>query len=137
MTRNLPILFILITVVIDSMGIGLIMPVMPDLIPEVTGGDLAGAAVWGGVLATAFAVMQFLFGPVVGSLSDWIGRRPVLLVTLFVMTLDYLVMAVAGAMWLLACWAASSAASLPPPIPPPPPTWPTYRRPTRKPPISA
>ncbi len=101
MTRNLPLLFILITVAIDSMGIGLIMPVMPDLIREVTGGDLAQAALWGGVLATVYAVMQFLFGPVVGSLSDWLGRRPVLLTALFVMTLDYLVMAVAGVLWLL------------------------------------
>ncbi len=57
MTRNLPLLFILITVAIDSMGIGLIMPVMPDLIREVTGGDLAQAALWGGVLATVYAVM--------------------------------------------------------------------------------
>lgn len=101
MTRNLPLLFILITVVLDSMGIGLIMPVMPDLIQEVTGGDLASAAIWGGVMTTAFAIMQFLFGPIVGSLSDWFGRRPVLLVALFVMTLDYLVMAVAATIWLL------------------------------------
>ncbi|MCG6901823.1 MAG: TCR/Tet family MFS transporter [Rhodobacter sp.] len=98
---SLPILFILITVMIDSMGIGLIMPVMPDLIREVGGGDLARAATWGGVLATAFAVMQFLFGPVVGNLSDRFGRRPVLLIALGVMVLDYLVMAVAGALWLL------------------------------------
>ncbi len=101
MTRRLPIVFILITVVIDSMGIGLIMPVMPDLIREVGGGDLASAAIWGGILAASFAVMQFLFGPIVGNLSDRFGRRPILLVALFVMALDYLVMAVAGAMWLL------------------------------------
>lgn len=98
---RLPKLFILITVVLDSMGIGLIMPVMPDLIREVHGGSLANAALWGGVLSTAFAVMQFLFSPVLGSLSDSFGRRPVLLVSLFVMALDYLVMAVAGSIWLL------------------------------------
>ena len=46
------------------MGIGLIVPVMPDLIQEVDGGDLATAALWGGVLSTSFAVMQFIFGPV-------------------------------------------------------------------------
>ncbi|KMW56074.1 Tetracycline efflux protein TetA [Candidatus Rhodobacter oscarellae] len=100
-SRSLPITFILITVVIDSMGIGLIMPVMPDLIREIGGGDLANAAIWGGVLSAVFAVMQFLFGPVVGNLSDRFGRRPVLLVALFVMALDYIVMAMAGAMWLL------------------------------------
>ena len=99
--RSLPILFILTTVVIDSMGIGLIMPVMPDLISEVTGGNLANAAIWGGILSAIFAVMQFLFGPIVGNLSDRFGRRPVLLVALFVMALDYLVMAAAGVMWLL------------------------------------
>ncbi|UWQ55775.1 TCR/Tet family MFS transporter [Leisingera caerulea] len=86
---------------IDAMGIGLIMPVMPNLITEVQGGSLAQAAVWGGVLSTVFAVMQFLFSPVLGSLSDAVGRRPVLLVSLFVMALDYLIMAVAGTMWLL------------------------------------
>nr|WP_050928190.1 TCR/Tet family MFS transporter [Aestuariivita boseongensis] len=98
---RLPILFILITVMLDAMGIGLIMPVMPDLILEVQGGTLASAALWGGVLSTVFAVMQFLFGPIVGALSDRYGRRPILLVSLVVMSLDYLVMAVAGTIWLL------------------------------------
>lgn len=98
---RLPVLFILITVVLDSMGIGLIMPVMPDLLREVSGGTLAQAAIWGGILSTAFAVMQFIFGPVIGNLSDRFGRRPVLLIALFVMMLDYLVMALAGSLWLL------------------------------------
>lgn len=98
---RLPFLFILATVMIDAMGIGLIMPIMPDLIVEVKGGTLADAALWGGVLSTAFAAMQFLFGPIIGSLSDAFGRRPVLLVSLFVMALDYVVMAVAGSIWLL------------------------------------
>ena len=98
---RLPILFILVTVMIDAMGIGLIMPIMPDLIREVEGGSLADAALWGGVLATVFAVMQFLCAPLVGSLSDAVGRRPVLLVSLAVLALDYLVMALAGSIWLL------------------------------------
>ena len=98
---RLPVLFILITVMIDAMGIGLIIPVMPDLIRDVTGGALANAALWGGVLATVFAVMQFLFGPVIGNLSDRFGRRPVLLISLVVMAADYVVMAVAGSIWLL------------------------------------
>ncbi len=93
--------FILITLTLDAMGIGLILPVMPDLIREVEGGTIGGAAVWGGILATTFAVMQFVFGPILGSLSDRYGRRPVLLVSLLVMTIDYLVMAVAGSIWLL------------------------------------
>ena len=99
--RRLSILFILFTVMINSMGIGLMMPVMPDLIQEVNGGDLAQAAIWGGVLSTTYAVMQFLFGPAMGGLSDRYGRRPVLLVSIAVMALDYVVMALAGSMWLL------------------------------------
>lgn len=98
---RLPVLFLLITVMIDAMGIGLIMPVMPDLIREVNGGSLARAAIWGGVLSTVFAVMQFLFSPGLGNLSDHFGRRPVLLVSLAVLALDYLVMALAGSIWLL------------------------------------
>jgi len=101
MKTRLPILFILITLVIDAMGIGLIMPVMPDLIRELQGVDLASAALWGGIMAASFAVMQFLFSPFIGSLSDRFGRRRVLLVSLFFMALDYLVMAVAGTIWLL------------------------------------
>ena len=98
---RLPVIFILLTVMIDAIGIGLIIPVMPDLVQEVGGGTLAQAAIWGGILSTTFAVMQFLFGPVVGGLSDRFGRRPVLLVALVVMALDYVLMALAGAMWLL------------------------------------
>lgn len=101
MTSRLPILFIFLTVLIDGMGIGLIMPVMPDLIKNITGGNLASAAKWGGILSASFAVMQFLFSPLLGSLSDRYGRRPVLLTSLFVMSGGYLVMAVAGSIWLL------------------------------------
>ncbi|MFY2822760.1 TCR/Tet family MFS transporter [Ruegeria sp. MALMAid1280] len=98
---RLPFLFVLGTVMIDAMGIGLVLPIMPDLIVEVQGGTLADAAIWGGILSTAFAAMQFLFGPVLGNLSDAYGRRAVLLVSLFVMSLDYVVMAIAGSIWLL------------------------------------
>ena len=95
------VLFILFTVMIDAMGIGLIVPVMPELILEVRGGDIGTAALWGGVLSTVFALMQFLFGPLLGALSDRYGRRPVLLISLLVLVADYLVMAVAGTIWLL------------------------------------
>lgn len=98
---RLPILFLLTTVMIDSMGIGLILPVMPELISEVTGGTLSEAALWGGLLSMVFALMQFLFGPLIGSLSDRFGRRPVLLTALGVMAIDYMIMAVAGTIWLL------------------------------------
>ncbi len=101
MTSRLPFVFILTTLLIDAIGIGLILPVMPQLIGEVTGGALAQAALWGGILTTSFAVMQFLFGPLLGALSDRFGRRPVLLISMGVMALDYVVMAVAGSIWLL------------------------------------
>lgn len=98
---RLPVYFIFFTIVLDSMGIGIIMPVMPDLIREVGNMDLSQAALWGGALTAAYAVNQFLFSPTLGSLSDAYGRRPVLLVALLVMALDYLVMALAQSMWLL------------------------------------
>ena len=93
--------FILTTVVIDAMGIGLILPVMPALLQEIGNIPLSQAAIWGGALTTVFAVMQFFFSPIVGALSDRFGRRPVLLISLLVMALDYLVMAVAQVFWLL------------------------------------
>ncbi|MCB6178228.1 TCR/Tet family MFS transporter [Rhodobacter sp. Har01] len=98
---RLALTFILITVALDAIGIGIIFPVMPDLLREVTGLSLSDAALWAGTLGTAFAVMQFLFGPILGALSDRFGRRPVLLVSLAVMSVDYLVMATAGTIWLL------------------------------------
>ena len=98
---NRPIAFILITMLIDAMGIGLILPVMPDLIQEVTGEGLGTAADWGGILASAFAVMQFLCGPFLGNLSDRFGRRPVILISLAVLAVDYLVMGLANTIWLL------------------------------------
>jgi DHA1 family tetracycline resistance protein-like MFS transporter len=92
---------LLITVVIDAMGIGLIMPVTPDLIRELLDAGLSEAALWGGVLSASFAVMQFLFGAAIGNLSDWYGRRPVLLASLAVMTVDYLIMGVTQSIWIL------------------------------------
>ena len=98
---RLPVVFIFLTVVLDAMGIGIIVPVMPDLIQEVGNFNLSQAALWGGTLTVAFAINQFLFSPTLGGLSDAYGRRPVLLVALFVMALDYLVMALAQSLWLL------------------------------------
>ena len=99
--ESLALTFILLTVTLDAIGIGLIFPVMPDLMQDVTHASLSDAAIWGGIITSAFAVMQFLFGPIVGNLSDRFGRRPVLLVSLFVMVLDYIVMALAHTVALL------------------------------------
>lgn len=101
MSHRRAIYFILITVVIDAIGIGLIMPVMPSLLLDLGGSSLANAAIWGGILSTVFAAMQFLFGPLVGNLSDRFGRRKVLLVSMTVMAVDYVLMGLAHALWLL------------------------------------
>jgi MFS transporter, DHA1 family, tetracycline resistance protein len=100
--QKLPVIFLFITVMLDSMGIGLIMPVMPDLLIDLGGTDLSTAATWGGALAATFSVMQFLCGPTVGSASDRFGRRPVLLVSLLVMSTNYMVMGFAQSVWVMA-----------------------------------
>ena len=80
---KLPIFVILTTVVLDSMGIGIIIPVMPALFAEVTGSEkISDIAIWGGLLASTFALMQFIFGPILGALSDRYGRKPILLLAL-------------------------------------------------------
>ena len=93
--------FLIITVIIDSMGIGLIGPVMPALLKELGNTGVSTAAIWGGLLATSFAFMQFCFGPLLGNISDSYGRRPVLLLSLFVMVIDYLIMGYASSIWVL------------------------------------
>jgi len=71
------------------------MPVMPDLIRDVTGRELAFAARWGGVLSMVYAVMQFLVAPIMGALSDRYGRRPVIMISLAAYSLDFLLLALA------------------------------------------
>lgn len=96
-----PLLFIMAVMFLDAVGIGLVYPVMPDLIAQIEGGSIGNAALWGGLLATAYALMQFLCAPVIGALSDRFGRRPVLLVALAIMALDYLGSAMAQSMGVL------------------------------------
>lgn len=98
---RLHVVFLLITVTLNAMGIGLIIPVIPNLIQEVSGQPLSDAALIGGVLSTVYAAMQFVFAPLMGSLSDAYGRRPVLLGTLAIMVVDYVVLALADALWML------------------------------------
>jgi len=95
-----PILFIVFTVTLDAMGVGLIMPVMPELIREIRGTSISDAALWGGLMSFTYAAMQFLFGPLLGNLSDRYGRRPVLIISLFFMGLDYLLLALAPTLFL-------------------------------------
>lgn len=93
--------FIFITMLIDVIGFGIIIPVMPNLIIELHGGDYSNAARIGGWLLFAFSLMQFLFSPVLGNLSDRYGRRPVLLFSLFGFGVDYCIMALAPNLWWL------------------------------------
>ena len=83
---------ILITILLDMVGLGIIVPVLPELIEQLTGGSVAQAAVIGGYLVFVYALMQFIFSPVLGNLSDHFGRRPVLLLSLVGLTLDYALM---------------------------------------------
>ncbi len=100
-SRN-ALIFIFITVLIDMAGFGIIMPILPDLIRELTGKDLAGASYYAGVLLFAFAGMQFICAPLVGNLSDRFGRRPVLLFSLAGFSINYALMAFAPSFtWLL------------------------------------
>ncbi|MCY4276623.1 MAG: TCR/Tet family MFS transporter [Gammaproteobacteria bacterium] len=93
--------FLLISAGLDSVGLGIIVPVLPELLMELTGAGLGVAAEYGGWLLMLYAGIQFLIAPVLGSLSDRFGRRPVLLVSLFAFSLDYLAMALAPTLaWL-------------------------------------
>ena len=87
--------FIFITVLLDMVSFGMIIPVFPQLILKLQGGDIAGAAAIFGIFGTAFAVMQFFFSPIQGALADRFGRRPVILLSNLGLGLDYIVMALA------------------------------------------
>ena len=94
-------LFIFITVVLDSIGLGIIIPVMPALIQELIHGDLSQASSYGGWLTFSYAFTQFFFAAVLGNLSDHYGRRPVLLCSLFGFTINYLIIGFAPSIFWL------------------------------------
>ncbi len=94
--------FIFITVLIDVIGFGIIIPVLPKLLAEMIQIELNEASTYGGYLLTSFAIAQFLFSPIMGSLSDQYGRRPVLLLSLLGFAIDYLILAFAPTFsWLI------------------------------------
>lgn len=99
--QNRAYLFILITLVIDAIGIGLVFPIMPDLMDRVGASGTGEGAWWGGVLMASYAGALFLFAPIIGSLSDAYGRKPVLIAALFVLAVDYVLMALASMFWVL------------------------------------
>ncbi len=84
---------------IDVIGFGLIIPVLPRLLEELTGGGLSTAARWGGILMFTYAGMQFLFSPIIGGLSDRYGRRPVILASLFAFSIDFVIQGFAPSLW--------------------------------------
>jgi DHA1 family tetracycline resistance protein-like MFS transporter len=93
--------FIFVTLLLDCTGLGIIIPVMPRLIQDLTGGDLSIASEYGGWLTFAYAFMQFFFSPIMGGLSDRYGRRPVLLASIFGLGIDYLFLSFAPTIgWL-------------------------------------
>lgn len=100
--RKAAVNFILITIVIDIIGFGIIIPVLPELLAQMQNISINEASTYGGYLLFAFAIAQFLFSPVMGSLSDQYGRRPIILISLFGFCIDYLILAVAPTYaWLL------------------------------------
>jgi DHA1 family tetracycline resistance protein-like MFS transporter len=93
--------FVFVTVLIDTIGFGIVLPVMPALLVELTGETVDQASIEGGWLAFSYAIAQFVFGPIIGNLSDHYGRRPVLLFSLLAFGIDYAVMGLAPTLsWL-------------------------------------
>ena len=100
--RKAAVLFILVTVLLDMLSFGIIIPVLPKLVEEFLAGDTAQAAIIYGLMGTAWALMQFVCSPIQGALSDRFGRRPVVLLSNLGLGLDYIVMALApNVIWLV------------------------------------
>lgn len=99
--KNAAVGFIFVTMLLDVIGFGIVIPIFPALIKELTGKTLSEASELGGLMMFAFATAQFIFSPILGNLSDRFGRRPVLLISLFGFSLDYLLLAMAPTIgWL-------------------------------------
>src|SRR5882757_726149 len=99
--RKAALTFIFVTVLIDMLAFGMIIPVLPVLVQNFTGGNAARAAEMYGLFGTAWAMMQLIFSPVQGSLSDHFGRRPVILISCAGLGLDFILMALAPNLWWL------------------------------------
>lgn len=99
--RRAALIFIFFTVMLDMLAFGIIIPVFPHLVQDMTGGDIANAAKWTGIMGALFGLMQFVFSPVQGALSDRFGRRPVILLSNLGLGLDFVVMALAQSLPIL------------------------------------
>ena len=99
--RRAALAFVFVTVVLDMLALGMVVPVLPHLIEDFLGGDTSRAALMVGYFGTVWAVMQFFAMPVMGALSDRFGRRPVILLSNLGLGLDYVLMALAPSLWWL------------------------------------
>ncbi len=100
--RKAAIAFILLTLLLDILGIGIVIPVLPELVKQFVGGDTSTAGLYVGVIAATYSLMQFIFAPIVGAISDRFGRRPVLLASMFGLGVDYIVQGFAPSiLWLI------------------------------------
>jgi DHA1 family tetracycline resistance protein-like MFS transporter len=100
-SRKAAVSFIFITLLLDVIGLGLIIPVFPQLIEELIQGNISEASQWAGLLTFAYAIMQFICAPIIGNLSDKYGRRPVLLFSLLGFGIDYIFLSLAPTIWWL------------------------------------
>src|SRR5262249_36533079 len=102
-SRQAAFAFIFVTVLLDMLALGMVIPVLPKLIESFVAGDTARASEFVGLFSAVWALMQFLCSPLLGALSDRFGRRPVILISNFGLGLDYIVMALApNLLWLFA-----------------------------------
>lgn len=99
--RRAAVIFIFITVALDMIALGIIVPVFPKLVSGFTGGNLSVAALYVGAFTVVWALMQFIFSPLLGMLSDRVGRRPVILISTAITVVDYVIMALAPNLWWL------------------------------------
>ena len=110
--RKAALAFIFVTVLIDVIAFGVIIPVLPHLVQEMVGGDLSTAAYWTGLFSFAFSIVQFFCTPIQGALSDRFGRRPVILLSCLGLGVDFVFMALAPTLaWLFVGRLLSAATS--------------------------